>query len=208
MILRDIGAAVLRHAPFHGASEDNDNMSMSVKVDRWTIAQLHRLPEDGNKYELVHGELFVTPAPTNAHETILAILASLLEPYVRRHKLGRIYHPRAIVRRRPRSEVEPDLFVRPFTPPRVSWDEAPRPILVVEVTSESTRRRDYLQKREFYTELRIPHYWIIDVEDRNVCVVRPGSDDVIVTDKLRWQPVGPSRPLVIDLRGLFREALG
>ena len=52
----------------------------STKV--WTLEELDALPEDGNKYELVRGELFVTPPPTYDHETILARLTRLIEPYV------------------------------------------------------------------------------------------------------------------------------
>ena len=175
---------------------------------RWTIKELHRLPEDGNKYELVRGELFVTPAPTFGHETIGAILNSLLEPYVRTHALGRIYRPRAIVRARPHSEVEPDLMVRPTAPPRTTWDRAPKPILVVEVTSETTRRRDYFHKRRLYLDLGIPEYWIVDTEDREVHIVRRDEEDVTVAEELAWHPAGASVPLQLDVAAIFREVLG
>ncbi|MDB4875265.1 MAG: hypothetical protein JWM41_1711 [Gemmatimonadetes bacterium] len=46
-------------------------MHMATRTKRWTLEELHSLPDDGNKYELVDGELFVTPAPTPRHETIL-----------------------------------------------------------------------------------------------------------------------------------------
>ena len=114
------------------------------QTKRWTLAELHRLPEDdGNKYEVVRGELFVTPPPTVDHETIAARLARVLDPYVERHGLGLVYRPKAIVRVRPHSEVEPDLMVRqPPVRRGTSWDSAPTPILVVEILSDSTRRRD------------------------------------------------------------------
>jgi len=177
-------------------------------TQRWTIEQLHRLPEDGNKYELVRGELFVTPAPTFIHETIGAILHSLLEPYVRTHALGRIYRPRSIVRARPHSEVEPDLMVRPAAPPRTTWDRAPKPILVVEVTSETTRRRDYFHKRQLYLDLGIPEYWIVDTEDREVHIVRPAEDDVTVAAEVTWHPVGATAPLRLDVAAIFSEVFG
>jgi Uma2 family endonuclease len=40
-------------------------MVVAIKTKRWTLAEVHRLPDDGNKYELVRGELFVTPPPTD-----------------------------------------------------------------------------------------------------------------------------------------------
>jgi Uma2 family endonuclease len=174
----------------------------------WTIEQLHLLPEDGNKYELVRGELFVTPAPTFGHETVVSILHSLLEPYVSAHSLGRIYRPRAVVRVRPHSEVEPDLMVRPVAPPRTTWERAPKPILVVEVTSETTRRRDYVDKKQLYLDLKIPEYWIVDTESREVHVVRPREQDFVVAAELTWHPESASLPLRIDVASVFREALG
>lgn len=55
-------------------------MGVGTAAKRWTLEELHSLPDDGNKYELVHGELFVTPPPTNEHESVVSALHSLLEP--------------------------------------------------------------------------------------------------------------------------------
>jgi Uma2 family endonuclease len=77
-------------------------MHMATRIKRWTLDEVHSLPDDGNKYELIHGELFVTPPPSADHETILSRLTRLLEPYVERQHLGLVYHPRAVVRVRGR----------------------------------------------------------------------------------------------------------
>src|SRR5436305_4043292 len=125
---------------------------------RWTLEELHSLPDDGNKYELIHGELFVTPAPSDDHETILASLTDILAPYVRSNGLGRLYHPRAVVRVEG-SEVEPDLMVRAAAQGIGNdWERAPRPILVVEVFSPATRRRDQTYKKNFYAEIGIQEH--------------------------------------------------
>jgi Uma2 family endonuclease len=183
-------------------------MGMAATIHRWTLAELHRLPDDGNKYELIHGELFVTPAPTDAHEELAALLSELLTPYVSRNRLGRVYHPRAVVQYRG-SEVEPDLMVRPI-PARlpVRWDRAPRAHLVVEIVSPFTRRRDYTTKREFYLERRIPEYWVVDGEERTILVVRPGMKGVRQRARIDWQPAGAPEPFVLDVAEYFREALG
>lgn len=177
-------------------------------MKRWTIAELHRLPDDGNRYELVRGELFMTPPPSYQHETIAATLHSLLAPYAQSNGLGRVYRPRAIVRVRPDSEVEPDVLVRPIAPPETTFEQAPGPLLVVEITSDSTRFRDYVKKKQFYLELRIPEYWVVDDETREVHVIRPEQGEVIATETLAWHPTAAADPLTIDLRRLFQEALG
>ena len=97
-------------------------MHMVSPIRRWTIEDLHSLPDDGNKYELIRGQLFVTPPPTDAHETIAARLHRLLDPYVAANGLGLIYRPRAVVRIADDTEVEPDLMVRqPQNSPQASW---------------------------------------------------------------------------------------
>ncbi len=71
---------------------------MTTAIKRWTLEEVHSLPDDGNKYELVRGELFVTPPPSVTHEEILSRLTSVLAPYVEANGLGAVYHPRAVVR--------------------------------------------------------------------------------------------------------------
>ena len=174
----------------------------------WTLADLDRLPDDGNRYELVDGELFVTPPPSYDHEDVLAVLSALLTAYVARHRLGRVYHPRAVVEAAG-SRAEPDLMVRPVpaTRPR-SWGSSPVPTLVVENLSESTRRRDQVEKRAYYARIGVPCYWILDRESRTIRVVRPGRPDDVCDSTLVWHPAGASEPLVVDVRALFREAFG
>jgi Uma2 family endonuclease len=178
-------------------------MAMANAVKRWTLQELHSLPDDGNKYELVRGELFVTPPPTYDHETIAARLAQILTPYVAAHGLGLVYRPRAVLRFEG-SEVEPDLMVRTVAP-GADWDRAPVPILVVEVLSPSTRRRDREQKRELYLDAGVIEYWMVDPESRSVTVVRAGRPDRVETEALNWSPVDADAPLMIEVAGLFSD---
>jgi Uma2 family endonuclease len=66
------------------SAEERRHMPM-VQAKVWTLEELHSLPDDGNKYELLHGELFVTPAPTFDHETTIARLHAVLLPFVMAH---------------------------------------------------------------------------------------------------------------------------
>ena len=168
-------------------------MRMAPTTKQWTLEELHSLPDDGNKYEIIDGELFVTPPPNADHETILARLTRLLEPYVAAQELGFVYHPRAVLRIAG-SEVEPDLMVRrPPARKGTDWSDLPLPILIVEVLSPSTRRRDRQHKRDFYLAQGIPEYWIVDPEREAVTVVRPDHDDRTVDDALVWHPASALR---------------
>ncbi|CAN5916123.1 Uma2 family endonuclease [soil metagenome] len=176
-------------------------MHMATHAKRWTLAELHRLPDDGNKYELVRGDLFVTPAPSVGHETILVRLTGILAPFVVANDLGKVLHPRAVVRFEG-SEVEPDLMVRRLHPD-LDWDDAPTPSLVVEVLSGATRRRDLAEKRQFYTDVGVPEYWIVDPDARSVQVVRTGASDYHATIQLTWAPTGARHSLAIEVSTIF-----
>jgi Uma2 family endonuclease len=168
----------------------------------WTLEQLHALPDDGNKYELVRGELFVTPAPSTGHEMILARLSQIMVPYVQHNGLGYVFHPRTVLRFED-SEVEPDLMVRAPIPQGASWETAPTPILIVEVLSPTTRRRDREAKRAYYLDAGVGEYWIVDGDARTITVVRHGARDVVVADVLRWHPAAAPVPLDIQLVDVF-----
>ena len=181
-------------------------MHMATATKRWTLEELHSLPDDGNKYELVRGDLFVTPPPTPEHETILGRLTRILEPYVAAHRLGLIYHPRSVLRFED-SEVEPDLMVRqPPRLPKVHWADMPIPILVVEVISDSTRRRDRGPKRDLYMDAGVEEYWIIDPDEVAITSVRRGEQDRTIRDRLDWTPANVTTSLVVELSHIFAVA--
>jgi Uma2 family endonuclease len=178
-------------------------MPMAIDTRSWTIEDLDRLPDDGNRYEVVRGALFVTPPPSTDHETIAARLSQLLTPYVAAHGLGYVYHPRSVIQRAG-SQTEPDLTVRQPPSPGAKWERVPMPILVVEVLSRSTEQRDRKEKRSYYLEdAGIPEYWIVDGRERSVTIVRPGVADVIERDRFSWLPGGAGAALDVVLSDVF-----
>lgn len=183
-------------------------MHMAATAKVWTLEELHSLPDDGNTYELIRGELFVTPAPSPHHEDLLAVLMEILVGYVRSQRVGRVYSGHAAIVRE-ESEVQPDLMVSPIVAPaNADWATRPLPLLVVEIASRSTRRRDREQKRDWYLRLGIPEYWIVDGYTRSVRVAQPGRDDRVLHDQLVWAPPQASEPLSINVTEFFATALG
>lgn len=167
----------------------------------WTLDDLERMPDDGNKYEVVRGELFVTPPPSAPHQDIIARLAHILDPYVHEEKLGWVYQARSVIRRKG-SETEPDLFVSHAL--GADWATTPTPSLVVEVLSRTTRRRDLDQKRIYYIEdVGVPEYWMIDRQARTVTIARLALDDMVVADSFDWHPRGATRALRVQVPSLF-----
>lgn len=182
-------------------------MHMALTTHGWTRADLERLPDDGNRYEVIDGELLVSPAPRPVHEYIIKVLARELARYCDEARVADAFAGNsAFVTEH--SEVIPDIVVRRMVvPPPERWDDAPQPLLIVEVLSESTRRTDLVRKRSFYMESGIPEYWIVDGTARAVHVITPAGER-IESQTVRWLPAGASSALEIDLPALFAEVLG
>jgi Uma2 family endonuclease len=176
-------------------------MHMVLETRPWTVAERDRLPDDGNRYEVVDGELFVTPCPDPHHQLVAEALGDRLKPFVRSLGLGTVFVSPTDVIFSKRDVVIPDVVVYPFDRQHApqSWKDAPKPILVVEVRSPTTWRRDIGPKRRLYVEREVPEYWIVDQDDRSVTVVRPGYEDVHVKDVLRWMPRGDASPDVLEI---------
>lgn len=184
-------------------------MGMPQSTQRWTAEMVRALPDDGNRYEVIGGELFVTPAPIPDHQRAVMRLALRLAPYVDAHKLGHALFSPADIQFDDETLVQPDLFVAPRTETRPRrWSDIKTLLLAIEVLSPSTTRADRTVKRRLFQRQRIPEYWIVDVEGRLVERWRPGDErPEILTDTLSWRPTGASEPLVIDLPKLFGEIL-
>ena len=182
-------------------------MHMALSTHRWTRADLERMPDDGNRYEVIHGELLVSPAPRPAHAALVYAVRQALEPFCRAEKLGMVSgENQAFVA--DDSEVIPDLVVRHLpVPPPETWAQGPVPLLAVEVLSETTRQNDLIRKRAFYMESGVPEYWIVDGESRSVTIVTHLGARTEV-EMLRWHPHGAANPLDVDLQHLFSNALG
>jgi len=87
-------------------------MAMPAQHTEWTVEMVRALPDDGNRYEVIDGELFVTPAPSVAHQRAVLELAYFVGPYVRAHRIGEaLISPADVIVYGPRKFVQPDLFV-------------------------------------------------------------------------------------------------
>jgi Uma2 family endonuclease len=183
-------------------------MGMPNSAERWTRDAVLALPNDGRRYELVDGELLVSPSPRWRHQAALAELFRRLDPYVRQHRLGSLLWSPADLDLRSGQLVQPDLFVGGSGDSRepAEWDEFGIPVLVVEVLSPSTARFDRIVKRQLYQRVGVDTYWIVDLDARLVEVWTPGAEQpMIVNQELVWQPETAPEPLIVDLGEFFRK---
>ena len=163
------------------------------------------LPEDGQRYEVVHGELLVTPTPTMPHQRVVTRLVVALAPYCERLSLGEVLTSPADVSWGEDVLVQPDVFVTARDEAGLSeWSSLRTLDLVVEVLSPSTAKQDRFQKRRLYQRQRVETLWIVDIDRALVEVWTPDAIMPLArTEELVWHPPGAAKPLVIPVPGLF-----
>lgn len=173
-----------------------------------TYEDLVQLPDDGNRYEIIDGELYVTPAPSRRHAEVVARLFALLFNFVRARRLGRVYTAPVDVKLARHRIVQPDiLFIKQdrlsvFSPDAVEG----RPDMVVEVLSPSTRNRDLGLKARVYAEMGIPEYWMADpiAERFAISVLANGQYAEVAHEGMSVRStIVPG--LIVDLDELFAE---
>ncbi|HEU5261175.1 MAG TPA: Uma2 family endonuclease [Gemmatimonadales bacterium] len=180
-------------------------MGMAVPT-YWTAEMVRQLPEDGNRYEVVHGELLVTPAPRLDHQLLVARMALAIGNYLACEPVGIVLTSPADISWGRDVLVQPDVFVvSPEEAKTRDWSRIRSLLLVVEVLSPSTARADRFTKRRRYQEAQVPRYWIVGGEEQRVEVWTPDADfPVIETERVVWHPAGAGQPFTLEFAELFR----
>ena len=179
-------------------------------VRGWTYEEFARLPDDGNRYEVIDGELFVTPALGSLHQRVVWRLGTALENFCDAHGVGTMYGAPYDVILDDGDYLQPDLvFVRRDREHIVEkHGMVGAPDLVVEVLSDTTGRRDRGIKRDRYAAFGVPEYWIVDADAKRIEVLRMKGAELrraeVATDFLRWQPIAGGPQLAIDVPYLLR----
>ncbi len=180
---------------------------MGMAAPAYYSAEMVRtLPDDESRYETVHGELLVTPAPSAWHQELVLRLSEHLRVYLRRNRIGHLYQSPADISWGSDILVQPDLFVVDLGEARtLDWARMTTLLLTVEVLSPSTERFDRFTKRRLYQEVGIPLYWIVDPDLKAVEVWTPEAQfPSIEREPVEWKPEAATEAVVLELEELFR----
>ena len=169
------------------------------------------IPPDRNRYEILDGELLVTPAPSPLHQWVSGELYVVLARYFHDRSLGRVFYAPIDVILTRHDVLQPDLIVVADAAGISKRGIEVPPLLAVEILSPRTAKRDRGTKARRYAELGVPHYWIVDPACRQLecfresgsgyeLIVR-GAGDVSVTHP-DWEG------LTLDLAALWRGCAG
>jgi Uma2 family endonuclease len=186
-------------------------MGMPLEAPRWTADMVRALPDDGNRYEVVDGELLVTPAPTWTHQRAVKALFLALAGYERTHGGCEVLFSPADIELDPHGLVQPDVFVYGLVDgrPATRWNSGAPLLLVVEVLSPSTARADRTTKRRRFQRAHVPEYWIVDLDARVIERWRPDDErPEILGETIAWQPDAAATPLAIALPPLLARIHG
>ena len=166
-----------------------------------------RLPDDGKRYEILDGELYVSPAPSPLHQRVSKRLQRKIEDHFEARGLGEVFNAPIDMILGRHDVAQPDLLVV-TNPGQISGRGIEgAPLLVVEVLSPSTRRHDREVKMRRYAALGIPHYWIVDPEGHWIACYRleAGTYRHLLTAEGDTQLALPDWPeVVIALGDLWR----
>jgi len=128
------------------------------------------LPNDRNRYEILEGELTVTPAPSTKHQNASANLFKLLSRHIDDRNLGKLFYAPIDLILDPTTILQPDLLFVFSARQHIITERAIEgvPDLVVEILSPTTSRSDRVTKAQIYARHRVPVYWIVDPDDKSI----------------------------------------
>jgi Uma2 family endonuclease len=157
-------------------------MAIGTRVARTALTYAHylELPNDGRRYEIIRGKLYVSPAPTTKHQRVTGRLTFVLTGHTFDRRLGEVFTAPTDVVLADTSIVQPDLLYvsrlrrEIITGPNIQGP----PDLVVEVISPSSTKTDQETKRDLYADFGVPHYWVVHPVEEWIKAYQLGADGV------------------------------
>ena len=175
---------------------------------RLTYHDLESIPQEreGDRHELIDGELVVTPSPAPRHQVIAKNLIFRLELHIDERELGTLIPAPTDVVLAPGDVLIPDIIFVRHTERDAIGDKAimSAPSLVIEILSPGTRRRDLNAKRMLYACYRVSEYLVVDPDARSVTVLTLAGDHY---EEIPHNADGTVRSLVLPDLNLSLEAV-
>ena len=163
---------------------------------------------DDERYELIEGELVMTPSPIPKHQRISRELEFGIIKFVKANDLGEVFYAPCDVYLDNENVVQPDILFISKERLNIIGEKNIQgaPDLVIEIISESTAYRDLVQKKKLYAKFGVKEYWIVLPEEKSIEIYSLkdntymlhktyGKDETIESPYLR--------NLKVELKGIF-----
>jgi len=202
--------SMVADAPLSQTPSAEQIMAMPARIGRWTAREVRELiaaaPLATPRYELVDGELLVTPSPGAPHQLAISRLLVAIAAYLEGEPVGTCIPSPSDVELEPEFITQPDILVVP----KDEWRRVMREglpireiVLAVEVLSPSSSRHDRVRKRPLY-QRHVPDYWIVDLDARLVERWTPDDErPELLMDVLSWHPAGANTSFTLALGDFF-----
>jgi len=128
------------------------------------------LPDNGMCYQIIEGDLFMTPAPVPRHQRILKKLGRIMDDFVMTSNLGEIFYAPCDVVFSPQDVVQPDILYISRQSSHLITEKNIQgaPDLIVEIASPNTEAVDRGRKKALYQRHGVKEYWIVDMTREEV----------------------------------------
>lgn len=146
---------------------------MSTQIEPiMTIADLDAMPEDGNRYELIEGELFVSRSPSLTHQAVSGNLFFGLKNHLLQNPVGEVWTTPGVIFSE-FSAVIPDIvYISNQRRSEIASGDriSGAPDLIIEIVSPGTEneQRDRIAKRQLYGKYGVNEYWVVDPQQRTI----------------------------------------
>ena len=153
------------------------------------------LPDDGKQYQLIEGELFMTPPPGFSHQKSVTQLTRILSQYLNKNPIGEVICAPYAVVLSDIHVVEPDLVYVSNAKKNLIKERGifGSPDLVVEVLSKGNKKMDRTKKFKLYAQFKVPHCWIVDPIEKTMEVYELKKEEYqLITKKQGSETVKPT----------------
>ncbi len=179
----------------------------------WDRAKWEQLPDDGNRYEVIDGVLYMTTAPSAFHQWILRQIIRILYAQIDDTNIGITFWSPMGVFMPGCDPVQPDLLVIRTSDLSIIHDRRVYgvPALLIEVLSPSNAEKDTEIKRKAYAQAGVPEYWIVRPATRDVLVYTDPDDalgDYVQSQRVASDAelVSPTLPVRAQVASFFAGA--
>jgi Uma2 family endonuclease len=181
----------------------------------WCYERWERLPNDGNRYEVIDGVLYMSTAPSARHQATVALFIELIGASLRAQGIARVFPSPIGVMMPGADPVQPDLvLVRHERAAIIAEDGRIRgvPDLIAEILSPNNPELDTVTKRATYARAGVPEYWILRPATRDILVcTRPDADLSDFTDVHLFtqgdELISLTLPIRVPVAALFDDTL-
>jgi Uma2 family endonuclease len=153
-----------------------------------TVEDLEAMPEDGNRYEVIEGELFVSRAPSLPHQILSGNIFGNFWQYLRTNVIGRVVATPGLVFDEYCGVIPDIVFFAHVRADEIISDGRliAAPDIAIEILSSGRENaaRDRVAKRQLYAKHGVKEYWIVDGENRAIEIYRLGAKGLELTGVL------------------------